>query len=464
MKKTIARTFSLLLAFTLASCNFPQKTTPQPATTASATAPPTVTVTESETVEVALTPTPEPLPSSYTNLLQEKVASGEWTQEEGLVILLKLFVGEIQFDDAGLGQGVKETEGTGILRLASNYLQTGTDQSVKNEITRLLKILVPSQEALDRYSIPREQAYGRGRGLAALARQDSEACDRLWSTGFPDDRTPSFVCFLFDDLNIAGNVYRVYYPQAWHGDSSRDSYYAATLQAVQKSITLFQGYGSVGSIYFVFTTLPDERGADIEASTDTANFLPETEACPVIINPSAMSKREPEYKQIIAHEIFHCFQAWNLREQLDGPMLDSSWWVEGTAEYFSNLVYPSVNLEHQWATDFSELSTVKPLTKMTYENFAFFQFLGNRIGPAGVISMLATMPTTPGSEAQLAALAAILGMEDTFEAFTRAVIDNTIIDSDGRAIYIDENYTEEYSFTDINNRDFPANPSSLPAI
>lgn len=461
MKKTIANTLSLLLIFTLASCNLPQKTIPQPTNTTSATVPPTVAIAESETVATAPTPAPEPLPSSYTNLLQEKVASGEWTQGEGLVILLKLFIGEIQFDDAGLGQGVKETEGTGVLRLASNYLQTGTDQAVKDEITRLLKILVPSQEALDRYSIPREQAYGRGHGLAAPARQDAEACNLLWSSGFPDRRTPSFVCFLFDDLKIADNIYRVYYPKAWHGDSSRDSYYEATLEAVQKSIALFQGYGSVGSIYFVFTDLTDERGSDIYASTHTEVFLPETEACPVIINPSAMTVNESQYKQIIAHEIFHCFQAWNLRKQLNEPGSDSDWWVEGTAEYFSNLVYPSVNLEHEWAPDFSELSTAKPLTNMTYENFAFFQFLGNRIGPVGVIVMLTTMPTAPGMDAQVAALAAVPGMEDTFEEFTRAVIDNTIVDSDGRVIHLDANYTEEYSFADLSSRDFSGQPFVL---
>ena len=420
-----------------------------------------------EPVETAPTAIPEPLPSGYMELLQNKIASGEWTQEEGLVILLKMFVGEIPVSEVGLGQGVKETEGTGILLLASVYLQTGTDQAAKDEIIRLLNLLVPSQESLDRYSIPEEQASsGGGPVLAAPAMQDPFQCESLWTAGFPDVRTPSFPCFLFHDLSIAGNSYKVYYPLAWRGDESRNRYYQATLEAIQSSIAQYKTYGDVKSIYFVFTTLADE--ADTEdsvtaASTATAFFKPATEerleeACPVIINPAAMSDPIPFFKFTIAHEIFHCFQAWNLHDQHIGPGKDSWWWGEGTAEYFANLVYPSVNAEYDFRDSFSEKSTDIPLMKMDYENFAFFQFMGNRISPVGVIAMLRTMPTTPGLAAQLAALAAVPDMENTFEEFARAVIDNTIMDSDGSAIIFPEKFTEEYIFTDLSSKYFYGHP------
>jgi hypothetical protein len=390
------------------------------------------------------------------DLLQNKMASGEWTLEVGLVTMLRLFAGEIQISEAGLGQGVLNTEGTGILTLAGGYLHTGTDQAVKDEITRLVNLLVPPQEALDRYSIPEDQATSRGPGLAAPARQDPVACDRLWVDGFPDERTPSFPCYLFGDLVLAGNSYRVYYPLAWRGDASRDPYYAATLKAVQESITKFQNYGSVKPIFFVFTTLADERdtpAVTILASTATVFFRPadelhKTEACPVIINPASMTMDIPYYKQTIAHEIFHCFQAWHLRDQLNRPGMDSWWWGEGTAEYYSNLVYPSVNAEHGFAGEFSSLSKIKPLTDMSYENFVFFQFLGNRIGPDGVIDMLRTMPTTPGRDAQLAALAAVPGMEDTFEDFVRSILDHTLMDSDGTMMAFELDFNDEYIFTE----------------
>ncbi len=430
-----------------------------------------------EAGETTPTAIPEPLPSGYMQLLQNKIASGEWTQEEGLVTLLKMFAGEIQVSEAGLGQGVLEAEGTGILQLAGGYLQSGSDQAVKDEITRLLNLLVPTQEALDRYSIPVEQASSRAPGLAALVRQTEEDCGLLWSRGFPDARTPVFPCFFFDDVNVAGNVYKVYYPLAWRGDASRDPYYADTLEAVQKAITIFQDYGSVKPIYFVFSTLADASNPiDILASTQTAFFRQavtgadgtvESEACPVIINPSAMVLKPGPFKQIVAHEIFHCFQAWNLEDQFNGPGTDSWWWGEGTAEYFSNLVYPAVNYEYRFADSFVGLSRFRPLTNMDYENFVFFQFLGNSIGPDGVIAMLRSMPTTPGRDAQLAALAAVSGMEDTFEAFVRSILDQTLTDSDGTSLAaaassagysFNIDFTEIFLITDITNRDFLGYP------
>lgn len=465
MKKAIANILSLFLIFTLASCNLPGNAAPQSGSPA-----PTAIPEPLPTGIPAPTAIPEPLPSGYTDLLQNKIDSGEWTLEVGLVTMLRLFAGEIQVSQAGLGQGVLETEGTGILRLAGGYLQTGTDQATRDEITRLLNLLVPSREALDRYSIPVDQASSRLPGLAAPARQDPEECNLLWTRGFPDVSTPAFPCFLFDKQNIAGNWYWVYYPLAWRGDANRDPYYTATLQAVQKAITLYQTYGSVKSIYFVFSTLPDVRDTidwTIYASTDTVNFRPavtnadgtvEPAACPVVINPSAMALDISEYKQAIAHEIFHCFQAWNLRDQLNGPGLDSSWWVEGTAEYFSNLVYPAVNAEHEFWPEFNELSKIKPLTNLSYENFVFFQFLGNDISPAGVIATLRSMPTAPGRDAQLAALAAVPGMEDTFEEFVRSVLDKTLKDSDGTNMTFDMDFNEEFSFTDNQYKDFSSYP------
>ena len=117
-----------------------------------------------------------------------------------------------------------------------------------------------------------------------------------------------------------------------------------------------------------------------------------------------------------------------------------------------------MNAEHGFAAKFSSLSKISPLTDMSYENFAFFQFLGSRIGPIALIAMLRDMPTHPGRDFQLAALAAVPEMEATFEEFVRSVLDNTLIDSDGGPINIPVNYTTEFLFTDISSIGFPGSP------
>lgn len=385
------------------------------------------------------------LPAGFTDLLDEKVAAGEWTREEGLVTLLKLFADEIKVSQAGLGDGVLETEGAGVLELAIEYLQTGTDEAVKAEITRLLNVLIPSQAALDKYSIPEDQVSQHLPGSAALA-QAEEECANLWAAGFPDSRDPSFRCFMHGEAVAAGQRYRVYYPLAWREDARLTAVYEGTLDAAVSSINTYQAYGTVRPIYFVFTPRADADNPTSTLAVAAWEAFRAGEACPVIIYPMVFTLTRPQFQQTIAHEVFHCFEAWNLRDQGIGAGYDSSkWWVEGAAEYFSNLVYPSVNYEYRFADSLSNRSNTRPVTAMTYQNFAFFQFLGNQLGPAGVIAFLRQMPVTPGVDQQLAALSAVPRIEDLWEGFARALFDRTLLDSDGSVANIPGSYTNQFT-------------------
>src|SRR3989304_1818851 len=96
VKKPSATIGTFFLILTLAGCSSPGigapgggHVTPGPgnATQVSGSAPPTSI--------------PEPLPSGFTDLLQGRIDSGEWTLETGLMTMLKLFVGEMQADQAG---------------------------------------------------------------------------------------------------------------------------------------------------------------------------------------------------------------------------------------------------------------------------------------------------------------------------------------------------------------------------
>ncbi len=460
MKKAIANLLSMAFILSLASCASPEAATPEASTVA-----PTAT---SEPVFATAAPTAEPeaLPSGYTDFLEAKIDSGEWTLESGLVTMLSLFAGEIPASQADLGPGVLETEGTGILQMAGGYLQTGTDQATKDELNRLLNIIVPSQEALERYSIPDEQASARSPKVAAPVNQDYLKCEDLWSDGFPlESTTTRFPCFLFFYQRVGGSEFGVFYPLAWEGDDSKFPYYLDTVLAGTESISTFQEFGlEIPPIYFVFTTLnQDGWGLDMAVETIYRSFRPGTDACPVIIYPTALAMEPDEYRQSIAHAVFHCYQAQNLTQQLLGTGIrqEQKWWSEGTAEYFSNLVYPSVNYEHRFAPPFSSRSTDTSLIYMSHETFAFFQFMGDRIGVNGVIDMLHEMPTTPTYAAQMAALAAVPGIDAAFEEFVRTVMDNTLKDTDLTLIPLTAGYTDEVAFSDLTSKVFS---SQLPFV
>jgi hypothetical protein len=454
VKKPIANILSMLFILTLASCGSPGTAMP-----GSGAVTPTAT-REAQPATAAPTAEPEPVPTGYTAFLQEKIDSGEWTLEEGLVTMLGLFAGEVQASQAGLGQGVLEAEGTGVLQMAGDYLQAGSDLATKDELTRLMNLLVPSQEALDRYSIPEEQASVSAPRRAAPVKQDEVKCETLWEDGFPDYRTPKVPCYLVEGGNVGLDSYQVYFPSDWRGDSSKDAYKTATVEAIQASLTQYQHHALVKSIYFVFSTQEQAPGVGLDTLVWSAfeHFRPATEACPVIVYPAALTALAPlQFRQRIAHEIFHCFLVRNLEDQLLGPGLDSNWWVEGAAEYFSNLVYPTANLEHLFKDSFSLQSTHLPLTSMGHENFAFFQFMGNKISPEGVIEMLGNMPTTPGLDLQVAALAATPGMDGYFEEFVRSVLDDSLMDSDGSSITFLTSYTGQFTFfSGFTSQDFPS--------
>jgi hypothetical protein len=440
MNSHLLKLMSLFVVFVLvlSGCNLPGSAPSRPAAdSATATGPaPTASAT----------PVPEPPLTGFTDLLDRNLASGEWTQEQGLVTLLKLFAGEIQPGEVSLGPGLLEAEGSGVIDLSFEYLKNGKDDATKAEITRLLNILFPTQAALDLYSIPAAQAFHRSPGLAAPAPQGQD-CAALWAAGFPDTRTPTFHCFLFGEGIVAGQRYRVYYPLAWHGDAIREAFYEATLEAAQASLTAFRAYGTIRPINFIFTTLDAaENPMDTLAMTYWDSFRP-NEACPVIVFPSMLALDGNDFRQSVAHEVFHCFEAWNLHDQGIGAGYDSSkWWVEGAAEYFSNVVYPSTNYEYRFAGSFSNRSNTESLVAMTYENFIFFQFLGNKLGPVGVVGFLRRMPAAAGVDRQLAALAAVPGIEVTWEEFAKAVFDRTLLDSDSSVANIPASVTTQFNF------------------
>jgi hypothetical protein len=375
----------------------------------------------------------EPLPiTDYTLFYQQKVASGEWTREKGLVTLLKLFAGETTEQQVGMPSTITEFEETGILIQAGQYLDHGKDATTKAELKRLLQLLAPSQAKLDAYSIPAQATENKPAGLAAPIKPETTDCAALWVEGFPDARTPAYPCFQYSGQAIGGVNYRVYLPLAWRGDPSRLAFYEATVQAISDTVPLYSRYGAMRSIYFVFSLLPNPHSATAHASVIPAGWQPGEEACPIMIYPNGVTVDIPVFKQIIAHEMFHCFQIWNLHDQMFGPT-DSAgrWWFESTAEYFSNLVYPSTDEEYHFMTRLIDRSASRQMTDMAYENFLFFQYLGNLRRPDGVIAFLGGLPTSGGSDAQLAALAGTPGMDTIYQGFARDFIDNRIADSSG---------------------------------
>ncbi|PKN93901.1 MAG: hypothetical protein CVU44_08790 [Chloroflexi bacterium HGW-Chloroflexi-6] len=425
VKKFFHVSITGFLIFTLVSCGLPQTgnfpTGTPPVETPFAAKPPAETLPPpSPTVEIqAQLP-----PADFVELYRQKVDSGEWSEAQGLIEFLKAARAEAEIE---LPQGFEEQELNGIVALARLYLQTGMDEAARNEIKLLLDLLFPSEETLLAYAIPESEARVGSVKLAAPAPQAAENCAELWSTGFPAIGGSSYPCFFYGQNTVDGVENRVYMPLAWHGDASKIAYYEYTLEAMRQAALTYLPHGPMPRTYAVFAF---DLGAALDLYAESAGQVA-GEACPIVIYPPALLMEPGTFKQAIAHEMFHCFQEQNIRRGAGYDPVMAAWFVEGSAEYFSNLAYPEVDYEYRNIQKLNERSLTLPLHRLAYGNFLFFQHMGNQWGDEKVIEMLKAMPLTGSFQDALNAIVAYPGLIDLYESYARAFLANQVADTSG---------------------------------
>ena len=126
-----------------------------------------------------------------------------------------------------------------------------------------------------------------------------------------------------------------------------------TLDAMAESTEVFIGFNAltVKDVNLVFSLLPHPAGRKTNAAQ--YYFDKDNKACPLAVFPRMLEYPTAVYQQIIAHEMFHCVQDWSFPQT--SPYRGAhDWWLEGTASYFSNVVYPEVNYEHGYLDPFDQ--------------------------------------------------------------------------------------------------------------
>lgn len=432
---------SMPLVLVLAACASPAATPALVAIEATAPAAPTVAPTM-----IPPTPTPAPTvldyldgpalddPHDLLDLALARARAGEVTYAQALIQTLKLFAGEagaLQLpEDAEL-----HGEGNGLYRLARQYLKSGEDAAAKAEIERLLSVIAPSPERLLAYSAPEPAGgFGKTPGLGRAAAQDDDLkCRALWAEGFPAGS--EVTCLLYAAAPISGGEARVFYPASWRRGSPRNAFARYAMEAMLDSDAVYSRFGRMGPVDVVFSLLasPSDQGG--KRVQGMAPWNETSDVCQVILYPFAVERGEEKgveiFKQTVAHEVFHCFQAWNMPSDSAENYSGNAWWLEGSAEYFSNLVYPTANDEWERVPDFDKKSAATPLYKLGYATTVFWQYLGNEIGDAALVELLKSLPGTPDPRVSGQALAARPGMQEHWHGFAQAWADRAIADTGG---------------------------------
>jgi hypothetical protein len=308
-------------------------------------------------------------------------------------------------------------------------LQAGVMAGTRGEINRLPESSAPRDATRRRLSHPASVALD-----VTPPAQSMIACADLWGQDLTDYGLADCAEYTSETMN--GAEYRVYYPAEWMTDPGGGwgtPYLDTAVEAIHLSAQVYGALGTMGAVNFIFAG-PESPQGNI-AQSGLVHYLSD-EPCGVLLYPESTTLTPDRFSQIVAHELFHCFQHWNFPDQMEVGKKTRRWWDEGTAMYFSNVVYPTANEEWTWIDKFDEYSVNRPLTQLAYEDFVFFQYLGNTIGDKAIINLIGSLPDGGGEAEQQAALAAYPNFAQLYQAFAQAYLDGAIADTSGQTIPI----------------------------
>jgi hypothetical protein len=364
---------------------------------------------------------------SYEDNVLAKVESAEWTLGDGLVATLQLFAGEQDAASVLRHTELLSHEGTGIFLMAEEYLDEGPDAEAKGEISRLLDLLVFSVEELEEMAgvVPKSASITTKDGVSNCARFFRD------HTSFPPGVG---VCLEQKSETINGKLYRVFLPASPLPSAGwTEAHAELALQAIRDAVRTYDALGDMPAVALVLAAA--NRGGmwgEAFPQERTSNPQPD-DACGVSIFTGLQSKLEDQFKQAIAHELAHCFQAETHPNQylrLNRGVI--AWHFEGLAEYWSNVVYPGVDFEQRFLKKLEKIELRTTLLRgRSYENFLFFQYLGSTIGDAAILQLVGSLPDYPESSLldQQEALAKYAGMAQTYHEFVKAVTDGRVEDT-----------------------------------
>lgn len=225
---------------------------------------------------------------------------------------------------------------------------------------------------------------------------------------------------------VAGSAVRLFhFDEDW---TNRDEDLATLDQIAESAMKSMLFYAKIGffpPIDFLFTN-------EFSASNNVAEAKWTSSPCRVTVYYS-FDLDPAGAKQAIAHEIFHCLQGLTLFAPPDFfDKHSSSWWVEGTADYFSNLVYPNANREAEFQVQY--VSSI-PLTQQAnpYSVSLFFQYLENigQASPSLIFAEINKHPRTHDPVGTLEEMSRWPLIEQNFHGFARAILEKNIQDTGG---------------------------------
>jgi hypothetical protein len=199
-------------------------------------------------------------------------------------------------------------------------------------------------------------------------------CNQLfWPHVSPEDPN-LYECTLYLTEQVNGVTVNIaHYARDWVDTANTSTTLASIQASASDSINAYQKFTSVPDLTF------NVVATNLDANTFASSWIPQVgTSCAISVYPNALTETGDNQKQIFAHEIYHCVQALMLSSPAPDWDEDGSqfapydWWLDGSADYMSNLVYPTNNFEYGWEESFDPS---KRIFRQSYAASIFFQWM-----------------------------------------------------------------------------------------
>ena len=228
-------------------------------------------------------------------------------------------------------------------------------------------------------------------------------CTQLWRNGFPDvvPSTTPVACDEFLPIHSTpSRDQKLFTVSSISSNPSIKEEMEIIADALVYSSSKFAMYGRVPAITVIRQDVghPNSGGPNTMAFTYVQFFNSDTETCPIFVYPLSEILSKDHLKQLIAHEVFHCVQKVNFKEQVTHAVRDRSqnYWFEGLAQVFSNFVYPSNDFEYTFRFPAPDQTVPFFDQENAYSSENFWQSYSNLLPDSVFFNIMAQMPISDG--------------------------------------------------------------------
>ena len=266
-------------------------------------------------------------------------------------------------------------------------------------------------------------------------------CSTLWREGYPrrGDRHLPFECEKFaPELSSLPDDLSIYTSESLASNPMVKAKMELAADALLKSRNLFSTYGIVPRITLIQSdeVYFGDSGGRLTPAVTYIGLYQSFETCPIILYTGATTFSDLHFQQMVAHEVFHCFQQENFQAQAQNASQNNvgQWWFEGIPQFMSNLVYPSNDFEYSRFFGTVEHTMQLWQQESPYQAEHFFQsYFNNKDNDVGnILNIMAVMPVADyDNEAPV--FASVPGVQNLFHLYGQNIADKKLMDSSGAA-------------------------------